>query len=56
MISLLIEYFGEDEVVGGLARQILPCYMIFFTCLNLWHVSLRPGRVVGGEKEFKPVA
>ena len=38
MISLLIEYFGVDEVVGGLTRQILQCYMITLMCLNLGHV------------------
>ena len=44
MISLLIEYFLVDEVVGGLTRQILQCCIILFMCVNLWHVSLRPGR------------
>ena len=38
LISLLIEYFGVDEVVGGLTRQILQCYMILSMWLNLWQV------------------
>ena len=38
MISLLVEYFGLDEVVAGLTQQILQYYIITFMCLNLWHV------------------